>query len=246
MNTSFRHHVARFACTLLLTGATLLIIGCDSNNAITPPPPGPTPGPSFPTPETLTAILVPADLLQDVVDENCQSFADVDPATLLFHIPLSDAMQGACAPMHELTDPDGQQLTAGDWAQATGEVAISCITGGTQYDFQFEGMVPGGVYTIWHFPATGGGALASHPDDIHNVFTADASGVADFSVMGTAGAMTLFGTVAACNLPVPPQSAVGDLGGELFVILYHKDNQNWGNAPGPEDQSAGHMVVLGR
>ncbi|NNF59273.1 MAG: hypothetical protein HKN04_13640 [Rhodothermaceae bacterium] len=246
MNTSLRPHVARLACMLLLAVAPLPFAGCDSNEANTPPPPGPTPGPSFPSPETLTATLVPSDLLRDVVNENCQSFAEVDPTTLLFHVPLSDAVQGACSPMHELTAPGGQQLTAGDWIQAEGEVAISCMDGGTQYDFHFEGLIPGGVYTIWHFPATGGGALASHPGNIHNEFTAESSGAADFSVVGTAGAMTLFGTVAACNLPVPPRSAVGDLGGELFVLLYHKDNRSWGNSPGPEDQSAGHLVFMGR
>lgn len=231
------------ALILVLAVASLLLTACDSGGESDPPPPSS----SVPNPETLSAILVPADMVKEVVDGNCQSFADVDPATPLFHVPFSDARGGRCTPLYELTDPSGQPITAGAWAQAEGEVTLTCVEGGTKYDFRFEHLVPDGVYTIWHFPHTGsGGALASHPGDIHNVFRADAAGGADFSVTGASGPMTFSGMVQRCTLPVPLRSQIGDLGGELFVIVYHKDNRSWGDVPGPETTQAGHLIVMGR
>ena len=126
-------------------------------------------------------------------------------------------------PRHDLIDTQGKQLTAGEWVQATGEVEVTCIEEGTQYDFRFEGLVPNGVYTIWHFPATGGGALASHSNEIKNVFTAAASGTTTFSVIGTAGPMTFNGSVPECTLPL----VTSDFLGALFVVVYHTDNRSW-------------------
>lgn len=230
------------SCTFLLAMAFLFLAGCSGESPVAPEDP---PEANFPDPETLTA--VPSDqLLKDVVDENCASPFDADPAKLLYNIPLSNAMQGACTPKGALTAPDAHQLTAQEWTQAKGEVTITCVQNATNYAFSFQGLVPNGLYTIWHFPGSGGGALASHPGDTRNAFRATGTGTARFSATGTAGAMTFGGTVPACTLPVPSQSEVGDLGGELFVVVYHKDNKDWGDFPGPEDLYAGHLIFLGR
>jgi len=100
--------------------------------------------------------------------------------------------------------------------------------------------VPNGVYTIWHFPTTGGGALASHVNDINNIFAAAATGTTTFSVIGTAGTMTLSGSVGVCV----PSLASSDPSGALFVVVYHIDNRSWGPEPGPEDTYTAHLVFI--
>lgn len=218
---------------LLLAG---LLWACDGDDEVMNAPP-PPPSASF------TASLV-TEILVEVADTDCRAPQDADPAAPLFHIPHTAALEGACEPLLPLTAPDGEQLTAADYVTASGEVTVTCVEGGTRYDFTFDHLIPNGVYTIWHFPGTGGGGLASHPGDTHNVFTASTSGTTEFSVTGEAGPMTLFGMVEECTLPVP--SAAGDELGQLFVLVYHKDNRDWGDFPGPEDTQTGHLAFPGR
>lgn len=95
----------------------------------------------------LAATLNLGQVVFDVAGPGCTPVnASTDAVTPLFLVPLSLAVQ-----------------------------QITCEDGGTRYHFTLKGLIPNGVYTIWHFPGTAaGGALASHPpDDIHNVFTAN-------------------------------------------------------------------------
>lgn len=109
---------------------------------------------------------------------------------------------------------------------------------------EFAGLIADGVYTIWHFlSANQAGALASHPDEINNVFVADAAGSVSASVVGTPGPMTFSGTAPACQLPVPPGEAVRF--GVHMVMLYHTDNQSWGPRSGPEETVIAHLFVMG-
>lgn len=192
-----------------------------------------------PPPNVITAVLA-NEVVKEVVGEICVSVTDLDPSTLLQFIENSAALMGRCFPRHDLIDTQGKQLTAGEWVQATGEAEVTCIEEGTQYDFRFEGLVPNGVYTIWHFPATGAGALASHTNDINNVFTAAASGTTTFSVIGTAGLMTFNGSVTECTRPLRSSDPMRI----LFVVVYHIDNRSWGTTPGPQDTTAGHLVFV--
>lgn len=180
------------------------------------------------------------EILKEVVDQDCVAAEDLDPSTPLLFIEHNSALQFRCNPKHDLIDPLGKQLTAGEWFKASGDVEVTCIEEGTQYDFRFEGLVPNGVYTIWHFPDNAGGALASHPGDIHNIFTAAASGTTTFSVIGTAGGMTFNGSVAACTRPLRTSTSLRT----LFVVVYHTDNRAWGETPGPEDASVAHLVFV--
>ena len=235
---------AHIPVALILTLALLLVAGCSGDNPVDVE--DDEEALIFPEPETLTAVPVNAVIQNEVVDEDCQPPAMVDPATPLYHVPHTLAVQGACAPKHTLTTPEGQQITAQEWTKAAGEVTVTCTAGGTQYAFRFQGLVPNGVYTIWHFPETGGGALASQEGLIRNGFTAGPTGAADFTVVGAEGAMTLFGTVAACTLPLPSSREVSDVLGTLFAVIYHKDNKNWGAGPGPEETWIGHRAFQGR
>lgn len=189
--------------------------------------------------EHLTAV-PPNEVLKEVVDQDCVAADDLDSSTPLLFIEHSAALLSRCNPKHDLIDVQGNQLTAGEWFKASGNVGVTCIEEGTQYDFSFEGLVPNGVYTIWHFPGSAGGALASHPGDIHNIFTAAASGTTTFSVVGTAGVMTFNGSVGACTRPLGTTTPLRT----LFVVVYHTDNFTWGELPGPQDKSTAHLVFV--
>lgn len=201
-----------------------------------------------PDPFINMAVLNTAQILPDLVTATCGPIdSGTDPNTPLWLVPISEAEAGNCdvGNIFPVTAPDAHHITLGEWSTAAGSVTITCLHGGgTQFDFSFTGLVPDGVFTVWHFMVTGGGALASHPPaDINNVFTADATGSADFSTVGTEGAMTFFGSAPSCQLPVPFQGQVAD--GVTMVILYHTDDMTWGVGPGPEHTGAAQMIMLG-
>lgn len=120
--------------------------------------------------------------------------------------------------------PDGHQLTPSEWWTARGTAQATCVPRGTRYHFSFRGLVPDGVYTIWHFTDTSAGALASHPPaDINNVFMTNHDGSAEVSVLGTPGPATLGGVRPACTLTGSSE--------EFFVVLYHIDGKYCGPLP---------------
>lgn len=216
-------------------------VSCATTDAPPPPPP-------LPDPVTLTADLKLSQIVVDLVEQDCTPVtASTDPATLVWLVPVSQAFAGICdtANIFPVIAPDGQQLTFAEWATATGSVTLTCLEGGsTRFDVNLAGLIPNGVYTIWHFPLGAGGALASHPPvDINNVFVASATGAVNASVVATDGDMTFFGSAASCQLPVPLQSQIAD--GIYMVLVYHTDNMSWGAGPGPEETGAAHMIVLG-
>lgn len=213
----------------------LVLTGCERDTT------GPVTAPQPALPVTLTAALHNS-FIPEVLSQDCKAAEDVEPDTPLFYIPLY-AWTRECSPTSPLTAPDGHQLTAGEWVQATGRVTISCVDEGTRYDFQFQGLVPGGTYSIWHRPPpphASYGALASHPGEVRNVFTAMAFGTADFSVTGTAGPMTVNGFVPACLLPLPTQAQLGDRW-QVFWVVYHQNGSAGSNERPPED-AVDHLV----
>ncbi|MGH9794062.1 MAG: hypothetical protein ACRD5G_04755 [Candidatus Acidiferrales bacterium] len=118
--------------------------------------------------------------------------------------------------------PDGHQLTLREWVRGFGDVDINCIGEGTKYKMRFQGLVPNGVYTVFHFTNMGNGALASHPGDIHNTFQADADGDGVLSVVATPGPATLTGVITQCSLT--------DVQREFFVVLYNIGGSSCGGA----------------
>lgn len=141
-------------------------------------------------------------------------------------VPLYTQNIFAAVPTGDLSPvlaPDGHHLTPSEWWQASGKAQVTCLPQGTRYQFSFRGLVPDGVYTIWHFTPTGGGALASHPPaDVNNVFMASETGAVEFSVIGTPGPATLFGIRPPCTLAQAE---------EFFVVLYHIDGNYCGPFP---------------
>lgn len=70
-------------------------------------------------------------------------------------------------------------LTLGDWFEAKGSGTYACEDGQAEMDVAFTGLVPGGVYTMWHWFA------ASPPTDPFN-------GTYDIPVGSRDGAQSVF------------------------------------------------------
>ena len=177
---------------------------------------------------------------QHVTDSDGGSPETVD--TLLFRDIPGPASRFA------LLAPDGHQLTRDEWSTAAGTATITCEESGTRYDMEFSGMVPNGVYTIWHFPtseplttrddsgrvinpidsdeAIKGGALGSS-DGEDNVFTADADGNATLNVLAAPR-----GLIPECTL----------VGGTFLIVVYHMDGRSWGDNPGDASTHAWQAI----
>ncbi len=200
-----------------------------------------------------------SEVLPDVADHQCNLVTALNhPDTAHYQVELTTSLGlhlglGGCDPQTDLTplrDPSGNPITLGDWKQATGHASIECVEGGTRYHFRFKGLIPNGLYTLWHFPGSGGGALASHrPNDINNVMTANVAGNAHLIVVGTAGNMTFGGSVGACTLPTSENIGrgydfVGGFGDALFMLEYHNDQRTHGPFPGPFNTFAAPLAFV--
>lgn len=130
--------------------------------------------------------------------------------------------------------PDGTtQLTLSEFLAADGSATAQCVTGGTKSILHLTGLVPNGVYTVWHLkvvnaPGTitlaGIGSLGPN-DGSGNVFTADANGNGTLTTTSPAGPLSLFGSIKSCWL-----SGVFD---NHLVVAYHIDGKTSGKTPGP-------------
>ncbi len=130
--------------------------------------------------------------------------------------------------------PDGHQLTLKEWVRGYGDVDINCIGEGTKYKMRFEGLIPNGVYTVFHFTDLGNGRLATHPSGEDNsTFQASPDGDAVLSVVATPGPMTLLGSAPQCSLT--------DAQFEFFVILYHIDGRSCGGDSCRDGTAVPHM-----
>ncbi|MEM6680059.1 MAG: hypothetical protein AAF675_19535 [Pseudomonadota bacterium] len=81
-------------------------------------------------------------------------------------------------------------ITLGDWFGATGEGTYTCEGGEGQLDVTFEGLLPNGVYTLWHYfvarpptePFIGTYDLpVGSRDGEQSIFVADAEGSARYN-----------------------------------------------------------------
>ena len=125
-------------------------------------------------------------------------------------------------------NPDGSQMTLGQYTTVGGSSAVKCIKRGTHTVMNFTGLRPGGVYTIWIVvpdavpgPPVGVGALGSSVDQ--NTFVADSSGEGEIARTTPEQDLSIFGHVGACMLDAPL----------LFELVYHADGLTHGGDPGP-------------
>ena len=116
-------------------------------------------------------------------------------------------------------------LTLGDWLAAKGEARYRCTDGEGHLRVDFTGLVPDGVYTLWHFfmampptdPFIGTYDLpVGARDGSQSVFTADADGNAVYEQ-----------SFKPC-LQLSGEHLMGGL-----AIAWHSDGKTYGALPGP-------------
>ncbi|WP_227367829.1 hypothetical protein [Halomonas sp. M20] len=128
-------------------------------------------------------------------------------------------------------------MTLGEWFGASGSGSYSCEDGAAEIDVAFDGLVPEGVYTMWHFfmampptdPFIGTYDLPlGSRDGSDSVFTADADGTARFQR-----------SFKPCL----------QLGGEHLMsglaIAWHSDGQTYGVKPGEFGLNSHIQLFLG-
>ncbi len=243
MGTGQRRH-RRGLTRVLTAGGFLGVLACSGGGGDAASPTQPTqPSPTFPSPVTLSAEVNLSQIIPDLVDAGCAVPSDLaDP---LYLVPFEHASNGRCRDIVPIRAPGTGQVVLDDWNDAGGEVTIGCESGGTRYTFELRGLIPGGMYTVWHFPGSGAGALSgqgtTQPD---NAFTAAADGSVTFTTLSRGGVMTMGGSLPQCQVPVPKADAAGEFGGELLVVLFHNDGQSHGRVPGPGETIVSHLFFM--
>ena len=79
--------------------------------------------------------------------KNAAGDMPVDDAELVY---ARNAFEEPIGELHPIEAPDGHHLTPGEWRQAKGTATASCDGEITKYSLSFSGLVPNGVYTVWH------------------------------------------------------------------------------------------------
>ena len=115
-------------------------------------------------------------------------------------------------------------MTLGEWLRHSGQGTYTCESGTGSLDLSFTGLVPNGVYTMWHsfmalpppVPFTGTLDLPlGARDGSESEFTADKNGEASFKH-----------TFSPCL----QMSDIWTT--SLLVLNYHSDGKNYGGHPG--------------
>ncbi|MEL6168878.1 MAG: hypothetical protein AAFR35_09305 [Pseudomonadota bacterium] len=134
------------------------------------------------------------------------------------HNPMDPAANGP--------HPKGQPLgmTVGDWLSAKGSASYVELDGVGHLTAEFEGLVPNGVYTMWHFFMS---SEATEPfigtfdipvgdrDGSQSVFVADANGRAEFD-----------------QYIKPGLQLTGDQLMAGLAVAWHSDGKTYGVLPG--------------
>ena len=153
--------------------------------------------------------------------------ANTSPQTLLFNRTFRGQPNPVfCDPV---LNPDGSQMTLGQYTAVSGRAAVKCRQKGTHTVFSFDGLRPHGVYSIWIVlpnavpgPPIGVGGLGRTPLS-ENSFTADDDGEGQIGRTTPEENLSIFGHVGPCLLDAPL----------IFELVYHSDNLTHGGDPGP-------------
>ena len=136
----------------------------------------------------------------------------------LDHNPFDEAANGPW--------PKGRSLgmTLGEWLDAKGEAQYSCKDGTGQLSVEFTGLVPEGVYTMWHF------FMASPPTDPF-------IGTYDLPIGARDGTQSVFSADKAgtASYDVAFKPCLQLTGEHLFAglaIAWHSDGKTYGAVPG--------------
>jgi hypothetical protein len=153
--------------------------------------------------------------------------ANTPPGTLLFNRTFRGQPDPIfCDPV---LNPDGSQMTLGQYNAAVGRSAVKCIRNGSHSVLAFRGLRPNGVYTIWIVlpdsmpgPPIGVGGLGRTALN-ENSFVATSTGEGQIGRTTPEEDLSIFGHVGQCMLDAPL----------IFELVYHSDGQTHGGDPGP-------------
>ncbi|MGH9945898.1 MAG: hypothetical protein ACRD6X_01715 [Pyrinomonadaceae bacterium] len=152
---------------------------------------------------------------------------DTPSRTLLFN----RTFRGQPAPQFcdPVLNPNGSQMTLGQFRRARGLSVVKCTDHGTLSAFFFSGLRPRGVYSVWIIipnpnpgPPVGVGGIGRTALS-ENSFVADAFGNGHIIRTTPEQDLSLFGSVGPCLLDGP----------FMFDFVYHSDGQTYGPSPGP-------------
>ena len=140
-----------------------------------------------------------------------------------------------CTPV---LNPDGSQMTLGQFSRVTGRANVNCVHESTNSSLRFEGLRPNGVYSIWIMnpnpnpgPPLGVGSLGRRQLG-ENTFLADDEGKGEISRATPGENLSLFGNVGPCLLNAP----------FLLTLVYHSDGLTHGFDPGPPETAVENVV----
>ena len=158
------------------------------------------------------------------------NIGEIGPSTPAGTLLFNRTFRGQPNPQfcEPVLNPDGSQMTLGQYTAVTGKAAVKCNRRGTHTVFNFTGLRPNGVYTIWIVlpdsipgPPIGVGGIGSSAGV--NSFVADATGEGQIGRVTPEQDLSIFGHVGACMLDAPL----------VFELVYHADGQAHGGDPGP-------------
>jgi len=153
--------------------------------------------------------------------------ANTTPDTLLFNRTFRGQPNPIfCDPV---LNPDGSQMTLGQYNAVSGRSAVKCMRNGSHSVLAFRGLRPDGVYTIWIVlpdsmpgPPIGVGGLGRTARS-ENSFVATATGEGQIGRTTPEEDLSIFGHVGPCMLDAPL----------IFELVYHSDGATHGGDPGP-------------
>ena len=185
---------------------------------------------TLPVEATLT--LAPTDLLGEISTSNNQEPSN--PDDLLYAVSVFTDNN-----LVPITAPNGHHIKLDEWDDAEGATSIHCNGKETIFQFEFSGLIPNGVYTLWLAPYNppaqmkGTGALG-RITGVDNILSVDDQGNSEITVSMLPGSLSVFGNLGSC--------ALTDNTPMLIVLDYHIDQQTHGASPGPDATEVSHMI----
>ncbi|MEM6840993.1 MAG: hypothetical protein AAF944_24650 [Bacteroidota bacterium] len=139
-----------------------------------------------------------------------------------------------------IVDVDGNHMTFGEFSTVNGSIDVMCEENAVSIDVSLKGLIPNGVYTLWHVTFNEGGMDPSQEllnirgigavgsgDGSDNFFIASPDGTAEISAMSpTPRNLSMIGDIKDCPLTNEEEWHI--------VGSYHLDGKTWGPDLGPD------------
>ncbi|WP_422106595.1 hypothetical protein [Winogradskyella sp.] len=139
-----------------------------------------------------------------------------------------------------IVDTDGNHMSFGEFSTVEGSITVTCLRNGVDIDVTLSGLVPHGVYTLWHVTFNEGGIDPTQDmlnirgigaigagDGLDNFFIASPNGTANISAFSpTPSNLSMIGDIKDCPLYNEEEWHI--------VGSYHLDGKTYGPDLGPD------------